>query len=99
MSMLTYSSTRQWNDQMLSEACKLVLEEISLPPSASGGKVEYRRTLLVSFLFRFYLEVLHGLHQMVRTGQEQYIYISRQAARNFWFSKYVGIGRRRLKLL
>uniref|UniRef100_A0A669Q4L3 FAD-binding PCMH-type domain-containing protein n=1 Tax=Phasianus colchicus TaxID=9054 RepID=A0A669Q4L3_PHACC len=55
---------RQWNDQMLSEACKLVLEEISLPPSASGGKVEYRRTLLVSFLFRFYLEVLHGLHQM-----------------------------------
>uniref|UniRef100_A0A8C3PVF3 FAD-binding PCMH-type domain-containing protein n=1 Tax=Chrysolophus pictus TaxID=9089 RepID=A0A8C3PVF3_CHRPC len=57
---------RQWNDQMLSEACKLVLEEISLPPSASGGKVEYRRTLLVSFLFRFYLEVLHGLHQMIK---------------------------------
>ncbi|XP_064518045.1 aldehyde oxidase 2-like isoform X1 [Pseudopipra pipra] len=55
---------RQWNDQMLNEACKLVLEEIVLPPSASGGKVEYRRTLLVSFLFRFYLEVLHGLHQM-----------------------------------
>uniref|UniRef100_A0A8C9L858 Aldehyde oxidase n=1 Tax=Pavo cristatus TaxID=9049 RepID=A0A8C9L858_PAVCR len=64
---------RQWNDQMLSEACRLVLEEISLPPSASGGKVEYRRTLLVSFLFRFYLEVLHGLHQMVRTGQ---LYVS-----------------------
>ncbi|NXL94780.1 AOXB oxidase, partial [Alectura lathami] len=55
---------RQWNDQMLNEACRLVLEEISLPPSALGGKVEYRRTLLVSFLFRFYLEVLHGLHQM-----------------------------------
>ncbi|XP_027534025.1 aldehyde oxidase 2-like [Neopelma chrysocephalum] len=55
---------RQWNDQMLNEACRLVLEEIVLPPSASGGKVEYRRTLLVSFLFRFYLEVLHGLHQM-----------------------------------
>uniref|UniRef100_A0A8C3JSV9 Aldehyde oxidase n=1 Tax=Calidris pygmaea TaxID=425635 RepID=A0A8C3JSV9_9CHAR len=58
---------RQWNDQMLSEACKLVLEEIFLPSSAPGGRVEYRRTLLVSFLFRFYLEVLHGLHQMVRT--------------------------------
>uniref|UniRef100_A0A8C3JWK8 Aldehyde oxidase n=1 Tax=Calidris pygmaea TaxID=425635 RepID=A0A8C3JWK8_9CHAR len=55
---------RQWNDQMLSEACKLVLEEIFLPSSAPGGRVEYRRTLLVSFLFRFYLEVLHGLHQM-----------------------------------
>ncbi|NXK26041.1 AOXB oxidase, partial [Arenaria interpres] len=55
---------RQWNDQMLSEACRLVLEEIFLPSSALGGRVEYRRTLLVSFLFRFYLEVLHGLHQM-----------------------------------
>ncbi|NXP28878.1 AOXB oxidase, partial [Scytalopus superciliaris] len=55
---------RQWNDQMLNEACRLVLEEIFIPPSALGGKVEYRRTLLVSFLFRFYLQVLHGLHQM-----------------------------------
>ncbi|XP_013807631.1 aldehyde oxidase 2-like [Apteryx mantelli] len=55
---------RQWNDQLLSEACKLVLEEISLSTSALGGKVEYRRTLLVSFLFRFYLEVLNGLHWM-----------------------------------
>ncbi|NXN68577.1 AOXB oxidase, partial [Himantopus himantopus] len=55
---------RQWNDQMLNEACRLVLQEIFVPPSALGGKVEYRRTLLVSFLFRFYLEVLHGLHQM-----------------------------------
>ncbi|NXJ01685.1 AOXB oxidase, partial [Psophia crepitans] len=55
---------RQWNDQTLNEACRLVLDEIFLPPSAVGGKVEYRRTLLVSFLFRFYLEVLHGLHQM-----------------------------------
>ncbi|XP_064371249.1 aldehyde oxidase 3-like isoform X2 [Dromaius novaehollandiae] len=55
---------RQWNDQLLCEACKLVLEEISPSTSALGGKVEYRRTLLVSFLFRFYLEVLNGLHQM-----------------------------------
>ncbi|KFZ60081.1 Aldehyde oxidase, partial [Antrostomus carolinensis] len=55
---------RQWNNQMLNEACRLVLEEIFLPPSALGGKVEYRRTLLVSFLFRFFLEVLNGLHQM-----------------------------------
>uniref|UniRef100_A0A8C0BNY6 2Fe-2S ferredoxin-type domain-containing protein n=1 Tax=Buteo japonicus TaxID=224669 RepID=A0A8C0BNY6_9AVES len=67
---------RQWNDQMLNEACRLVLEEIFLPPSALGRKVEYRRTLLVSFLFRFYLEVLHGLNQMVRTGQELHTHIS-----------------------
>uniref|UniRef100_A0A672VF71 FAD-binding PCMH-type domain-containing protein n=1 Tax=Strigops habroptila TaxID=2489341 RepID=A0A672VF71_STRHB len=40
----------------------LVLNEIFLPASALGGKVEYRRTLLVSFLFRFYLEGLPTLY-------------------------------------
>ncbi|XP_060113087.1 aldehyde oxidase 3-like [Heteronotia binoei] len=52
---------RKWDEQLLDEACRLILEEIQLSPSAVGGKVEYRRTLLVSFFFRFYLEVLQGL--------------------------------------
>ncbi|XP_060113025.1 aldehyde oxidase 2-like [Heteronotia binoei] len=55
---------RSWNEQMLDDACRLILEEIQLSPSALGGKVEYRRTLLVSFFFRFYLEVLQGLKCM-----------------------------------
>ncbi|XP_015270433.1 PREDICTED: aldehyde oxidase 3-like, partial [Gekko japonicus] len=55
---------RNWNEQMFDEACRLILEEIQLSPSAVGGKVEYRRTLLVSFFFRFYLEVLQGLKCM-----------------------------------
>ncbi|KAJ6665275.1 hypothetical protein lerEdw1_004324 [Lerista edwardsae] len=52
---------RNWNEEMLDEACRLILGEIIVSPSAPGGKVEYRRTLLVSFFFRFYLEVLQGL--------------------------------------
>ncbi|KAL7991531.1 hypothetical protein Chor_015787 [Crotalus horridus] len=55
---------RNWNEQMLNEACKLILEEITLSPSAPGGKVEYRRTMLISFFFRFYLKVLHNLRNM-----------------------------------
>ncbi|XP_015264160.1 PREDICTED: aldehyde oxidase [Gekko japonicus] len=55
---------REWNEKMLDEACRLILEEIQLSPSAVGGKVEYRRTLLVSFFFRFYLEVLQDLKYM-----------------------------------
>lgn len=50
---------------MLEEACKLLLEEVSIPGSAPGGKVEYKRTLIVSFFFKFYLEVLQGLKLMV----------------------------------
>ncbi|XP_056392196.1 aldehyde oxidase-like isoform X2 [Hyla sarda] len=52
---------RKWNEETLGEACRFVLDEISLTPSDPGGKVEYRRTLTVSFLFKFYLEVLQVL--------------------------------------
>ncbi|XP_063147934.1 aldehyde oxidase isoform X3 [Candoia aspera] len=63
---------RNWNEQMLDEACKLILEEITLSPSAPGGKVEYRRTLLISFFFRFYLGVLQDLKDMVNKFPSKY---------------------------
>uniref|UniRef100_A0A8D0TT53 FAD-binding PCMH-type domain-containing protein n=1 Tax=Sus scrofa TaxID=9823 RepID=A0A8D0TT53_PIG len=56
---------RQWDDQMLSDACRLVLDEIYIPPAAKGGMVEYRRTLIISLLFKFYLRVRQGLNKMV----------------------------------
>ncbi|XP_054834578.1 aldehyde oxidase-like isoform X2 [Eublepharis macularius] len=55
---------RPWNEQLLDEACRRILTEIRLPSSAPGGKVEYRRTLIVSFMFKFYLEVLRSLKTM-----------------------------------
>ncbi|KAM4698824.1 aldehyde oxidase-like isoform 2-T2 [Rhinophrynus dorsalis] len=55
---------KHWDEKMLSEACRLILDEISLPPSAPGGMVEYRRTLTVSFFFRFYLQVFQEIKQM-----------------------------------
>uniref|UniRef100_A0A8C5XUX7 aldehyde oxidase n=1 Tax=Microcebus murinus TaxID=30608 RepID=A0A8C5XUX7_MICMU len=57
---------RRWNELMLDEACRLLLDEVSLPGSAPGGQVEFRRTLVVSFLFKFYLEVLQELKKLVK---------------------------------
>ena len=51
---------------MLEEACRLLLDEVSLPGSAPGGRVEFKRTLVVSFFFKFYLEVLQKLKKLVR---------------------------------
>lgn len=48
---------RPWNEEMLDAACRLILDEVSLPGSAPGGRVEFRRTLIISFLFKFYLKV------------------------------------------
>lgn len=50
---------------MLDEACRLLLNEVSLPGWAPGGKVEFKRTLVVSFLFKFYLEVLQELKKLL----------------------------------
>ncbi|KAB1279006.1 Aldehyde oxidase 1 [Camelus dromedarius] len=55
---------RPWNEEMLDAACRLILDEVSLPASAPGGKVEFKRTLIISFLFKFYLEVSQILKRM-----------------------------------
>nr|DAA64405.1 TPA_inf: aldehyde oxidase beta [Tetraodon nigroviridis] len=57
--------SRPWNEETLSRAYDVLLEELDLPPSAPGGKVEFRRSLSLSFLFRFNLEVLQKLREMV----------------------------------
>ncbi|XP_040827889.1 aldehyde oxidase 2 [Ochotona curzoniae] len=57
---------RRWDELMLDEACRLLLDEVSLVGSAPGGKVEFKRTLLVSFFFKFYLEVLQKLKTLVK---------------------------------
>lgn len=41
------------------------MDEVTLAGSAPGGKVEFKRTLIISFLFKFYLEVLQGLKREV----------------------------------
>ena len=41
--------------------CAGLAEELSLAPDAPGGMVEFRRTLTLSFFFKFYLTVLQKL--------------------------------------
>lgn len=64
-------SFRLWDDETLSRAYDVLLDELVLPPSAPGGKVEFRRALTLSFLFKFNLEVLQKLREMV--GQKNYL--------------------------
>ncbi|KAI5610778.1 xanthine dehydrogenase/oxidase, partial [Silurus asotus] len=54
---------RQWNEELMQDACCLLAEEMALSPSAPGGMVTYRRTLTVSLFFKFYLTVKHKLAQ------------------------------------
>ncbi|XP_050804387.1 xanthine dehydrogenase/oxidase isoform X3 [Gopherus flavomarginatus] len=55
--------SREWNENLLQEACRLLADEMNLSPSAPGGMVEFRRTLTLSFFFKFYLIVLQKLNK------------------------------------
>ncbi|XP_077617873.1 xanthine dehydrogenase/oxidase-like, partial [Crocuta crocuta] len=50
-----------WNEELLQDVCAGLAEELSLAPDAPGGMVEFRRTLTLSFFFKFYLTVLKKL--------------------------------------
>uniref|UniRef100_A0A8C2DY70 Xanthine dehydrogenase n=1 Tax=Cyprinus carpio TaxID=7962 RepID=A0A8C2DY70_CYPCA len=52
---------RQWNEELLEQACTSLAEEMSLSPSAPGGMVTYRRTLTISLFYKFFLTVQHKL--------------------------------------
>ncbi|XP_070711719.1 aldehyde oxidase 6 [Pempheris klunzingeri] len=62
--------TRPWDDETLSRAYDVLLDELVLPPSAPGGKVDFRRSLTLSFLFKFNLEVLQKLREMDVIAEE-----------------------------
>ncbi|XP_053162879.1 xanthine dehydrogenase/oxidase isoform X2 [Hemicordylus capensis] len=49
---------REWEEKLLQEACRMLASEMDLPPSVPGGMVDFRRTLVLSFFFKFYLTVL-----------------------------------------
>lgn len=50
-----------WNEKLLQEVCAGLAEELQLSPDAPGGMVAFRRTLTLSFFFKFYLTVLQKL--------------------------------------
>ncbi|KAG9473350.1 hypothetical protein GDO78_016495, partial [Eleutherodactylus coqui] len=60
---------RHWNEAMLDEACKLVLEEVPIQESALMGMMENEKTLTISFLFKFYLQVSKELKKTIHFPQ------------------------------
>ena len=52
---------REWNEATLQEATRLLSEELQLSADAPGGMSEYRKSLVTSFFFKFYLTVSHLL--------------------------------------
>lgn len=53
---------RSWEEATLSDAYSTLVDEVKLGPSAPGGKVDFRRSLTLSLLFKFNLLLLQYLN-------------------------------------
>uniref|UniRef100_A0A8C1GP10 xanthine dehydrogenase n=1 Tax=Cyprinus carpio TaxID=7962 RepID=A0A8C1GP10_CYPCA len=71
---------RQWNEELLEQACTSLAEEMSLSPSAPGGMVTYRRTLTISLFYKFFLTVQHKLLDSPSGVQLYQVHINRHLA-------------------
>ncbi|KAJ0009400.1 hypothetical protein NQD34_001102 [Periophthalmus magnuspinnatus] len=56
-----------WGEDLLSEACSSLTEEVRVSASIPGGKHEYRKTLVLSFFYKFYMYVTEEMRKRVRT--------------------------------
>lgn len=55
--ILLYCTYRPWNEELLQDAVRLLLEEFPLASDVPGGMPEYRRSLTISFFFKFFWSV------------------------------------------
>ncbi|CAL4993427.1 unnamed protein product [Urochloa decumbens] len=56
-----YLTGKKWDFGLLEEAFDLLKEDIPLSENAPGGMVEFRRSLTLSFFFKFFLSVTHEM--------------------------------------
>ncbi|CAL4915113.1 unnamed protein product [Urochloa decumbens] len=53
---------KKWNSELLDNTFNLLKEDIHLSENAPGGMVEFRRSLTLSFFFKFFLSVTHDMN-------------------------------------
>lgn len=54
---------RKWEDDLVKDMAEWLTSDLPLPPGSPGGMTEYRRTLCISFFYKFYLTVLMQLRK------------------------------------
>lgn len=69
MTELTVVSSRRWGEDLLTDACRFIKEDVDVSLSIHGGRAEYRKTLAISFFFKFYMQV--ALEMRERVGKLQ----------------------------
>ncbi|KAL3718639.1 hypothetical protein ACJRO7_003719 [Eucalyptus globulus] len=65
-----YLIGRTWNQELLQGALEVLRSDILIKENAPGGMVEFRRSLILSFFFKFFLWVSHEMDGMRSIKEE-----------------------------
>ncbi|CAH3019046.1 unnamed protein product, partial [Porites evermanni] len=63
---------RKWSENIITDACQLLAEDLPLALGAPGGQVQFRQSLATSFFFKFYLNVSECLSNQAKTIHEEF---------------------------
>lgn len=86
-------SFRKWEDDLVADMAEWLASDLPLPPGSPGGMTEYRRTLCISFFYKFYLTVLMQLKQKVENLVQLNLFLFINISQNvqiysFWKLRY-----------
>ena len=56
----------KWSENIITDACQLLSEDLPLALGAPGGQVQFRQSLATSFFFKFYLNVSECLSNQAK---------------------------------
>ena len=72
---IVYFVDRLWDDSLLEDGIRLLKEDLPLSDSAPGGMISYRKTLTISFFYKFFLFVKQKIssvhHHLSKDGDIQ----------------------------
>ncbi|KAH0900779.1 hypothetical protein HID58_040282 [Brassica napus] len=55
---------KKWNKGLLQDALEVIQSDVLIKEDAPGGMVEFRKSLTLSFFFKFFLWVSHDVHNV-----------------------------------
>ncbi|KAL0686874.1 hypothetical protein Bca4012_086551 [Brassica carinata] len=58
---------KKWNKGLLQDALEVIQSDVLIKEDAPGGMVEFRKSLTLSFFFKFFLWVSHDVHNVYPT--------------------------------
>ncbi|CAH2076757.1 unnamed protein product [Thlaspi arvense] len=58
---------KSWNKSLLQDALKVIQSDVLIKEDAPGGMVEFRKSLTLSFFFKFFLWVSHNVKPTIET--------------------------------